>query len=165
MPGSAPPPSGPVQPIVLDAQTVAWFDSLCGGLTQAIQALDPNGTGLTDPSLAPPEVVAAVRSAGTLFGDTAADLETLPPPTFQGGAALAATVAAGLGAAATSFPQSAATFESIDSSDVDALTAARGTLQVELLTVLAAPLQSIEDLPQDLRSTIKVIPACRSLTT
>ena len=155
--------SSVVAPIELDTQTVAWFGTLCTGLARSIQSLDPAGSGLSDPSLSQATIVGGVQAAGASFGATAASLVTIPPPTFEGGTDLASTVMTGLNAAATAFPQSAATFAALELSDPAGMAAAKKTLQTELQTALATPLQAIDELPPGLRSAVGLIPACKAL--
>jgi hypothetical protein len=142
-----------------DEQTVNWFDTLCTGLGRFA------GAGLSNPALSQASVVAAVQVAGTDIAELVSQLAGLPVPTIDGGAELAGNVTAGLNVAATSFPQSAATFAAVDPNDIVALTTARSILLAELTTALMGPFDTaVGSLPPGMQVSVRAIPSCAPLS-
>ncbi len=73
--------------VQVDAETAAWFETFCGGLAPFGELASGNVNAET-----PEELGTLLGTIGQAFTDTGAELETLPPPTFSGGAELATTL-------------------------------------------------------------------------
>ncbi len=79
--------SGSTSTVQVDAETTAWFETFCGGLAPFGDLASGNVNAET-----PAELGTLLSSIGTAFQDTGSQLAELPPPTFQGGEELAATL-------------------------------------------------------------------------
>jgi hypothetical protein len=75
----------------LDAQTTAWFNTLCKGLSPFADMTAGN-LNVTSTE----ELSALMTSVGEAFTETGAELEQLPPPTFEGGAQVASELQSAL---------------------------------------------------------------------
>lgn len=141
----------------LDAQSVTWFSTFCGGFKGIV---DLQSQGMTDMNT-PAAAGQFFSTLGQTMTDTGSKLATVPPPTFEGGDQLASTaqdVFGKLGPAFTEFGAKAAT---IDSGDQAAVQQFAAELQQQ-----AAGLQDIQKIelsPQVQAAAEKQVPECAAL--
>lgn len=147
----------------IDAQTTAWFDTLCTGIApiKSVESAGPE-TPNPDPAAGQQALISAIQTLSGAFTSTSATLATTPPPTFEGGAEFASTVTTGLGATGADLAKSAETFAAVDPSDASKLAAAKTTLQADLIKAVG-PLQSISGLDPAIQAATTEIPSCKSL--
>ena len=87
-------------PAELDAQTSAWFETMCGGLAKVEPAgFDNDGDG----TLSPIEQANYFRALSESFTATSQAATSLPPPTIDGGADLVTALSSSLATAGTDF--------------------------------------------------------------
>jgi hypothetical protein len=134
----------------LDAQSTAWFETFCTGLQplNALRNVDSQ-QGLAD----------AMTQAGQAFQATAAQLATLPPPTFEGGSELSQTSQAAMqsfGQTFTEFGQRVLTIKDGD-------TAAQQQFQQDLQAAAAESPAAQIKLNPELTKAVQQIPACQTL--
>ncbi len=153
--------SASVAPASLDAQTTTWFTTLCEGVAP-IQELSNLDTSGQDNATAQKTGVEALQRFGTVLTDTSTQLESTPPPTFEGGTEFANQVATGLGESGLKLSALAQSFGAINPTDTAALQQATQGLTTQL-TEAIAPLQQLGQLPPAVSEAVKEIPACKSL--
>lgn len=96
----------------LDSQSVTWFQTFCGGFS-GLTDLEGKAQSISTPAQAG-ELLGTIGQAMT---DTGQKLQSVPPPTFEGGDQLASTaqeVFNKIGPAFTTFGQQAATINPND---------------------------------------------------
>jgi len=103
----------------------------------------------------------AMTQASQAFNATAAQLATLPPPTFEGGSELARTVQAGM----QSFSQTFIDFSQRVSQIQDGDTAALEQFQQDLQAAAAASPISQMQLTPALTQAVAQIPSCQELSS
>ncbi len=153
--------SASVVPAQLDAQTTTWFETFCGGVSPIVQeAQGINSSG--DPAAAQQAGVTLFQKMGAAFTDTSAKLAATPPPTFDGGADVAAKLAAGLSESGSTVSAFATKFAAINPSDTAAMQQATADLTTQL-TEAFKPVQSLSELDPSIGAAAQQIPACQAL--
>lgn len=141
----------------LDAQSVTWFSTFCGGFS-GLADLQSQGSNLNSPAA----VGQFFGKIGQAMSDTSQKLQSVPPPTFEGGDQLASTatdVFNKIGPAFTQFGQQAAT---IDPNDKAALQQFGSQLQEQLGSL--KDVQAIQLSPDVKAAVEKQVPECAILT-
>lgn len=153
--------SASVTPAQLDAQTVAWFTTLCEGVAPIGKLSNLNTSG-QDAATAQKTGVDALKKFGAVLSDTSAKLKSAPPPTFAGGTDFADQMASGLEASGPQLAAVAQSFGAINPKDTAALKQAVTGLPDQLQQAVA-PLKKLTELPADVSAAAQQIPACASL--
>ena len=154
--------SGSVAPAALDAQTTAWFDTLCMGIAPIKQAESLASQTGSDPTTQQKAVVSTLKTLSEAFIATSASLAGTPPPTFDGGAEFATKVTTGLFSAGGGLSSGATKFAAVDPTDAAAMKAAVATLQTDLESAVK-PLQAMSTLDPAVKSATEQIPSCKAL--
>ncbi len=146
----------------LDAQSTAWFETLCNGVAPVAElAQTADTSGLSD-AAAQQKGVELITEFGAALSDTGTALADAPPPTFEGGEEFAATMTSGLTESGAQMATLAQSFGAIDPTDTAALKAAVTSLSDDLSTAVA-PLSAIGDLDPAISDAAQQIPACAAL--
>lgn len=137
----------------LDAQSAAWFTTFCGGLSGLTELQNAS-------SATPAEAGQLLSTLGTTFTQTAQQLASAPPPTFDGGAEAAASAIQAMqqiGPTFVEFGQKAATIPESD-------TAAAQQFATEFQQQLQ-PLQGLSQVAvtPETQQAIAKVPACAGL--
>lgn len=154
--------SGSVAPAALDAQTTAWFDTLCTGVAPIKKAESLASQTGSDPTIQQKAVVSTLKTLSEAFIATSASLAGTRPPTFDGGAEFATKVTTGLLSAGGGLSSGATKFAAVDPTDAAAMKAAVATLQTDLESAVK-PLQAMSTLDPAVQSATEQIPSCKAL--
>ncbi|GAA1996023.1 hypothetical protein GCM10009818_02330 [Nakamurella flavida] len=139
----------------LDAQSSAWFDTTCSGLAPLTE-ITQSASSISDPT----QLGAVLTQLGDAMTSTATQLGSTPPPTFEGGDALATQTTEALnkfGPALSALGAKAATISPTDQAGGQQfLTELQSTFS-ELPGLLAF------DVNPDLQQAIAAVPSCAAL--
>lgn len=139
----------------LDEQSTAWFDTACSGLAPLTQ-LGQSASQVSDPT----QLGSILTQLGGAMTTTASSLGSLPPPTFEGGDALAEQTTAALGKFGPSLSALGAKAATLSPTDTAGGQQFLGELQStfsELPGLLAF------DVTPDLQKAIAAVPSCTAL--
>lgn len=134
-----------------DTQTTTWFDTMCTG----IQPLSGLSSSLST-AASTADLSSAMSSVGSAFKDTAAKLQDLPAPTFDGGDALAQTVEQGLQSFGQTFEDFSARAAQLTDGDSAGLQQFQNDLQSELAD---SPVTQLDATPA-VQAEVQKIPSC-----
>ena len=149
-------------PAELDERSVAWFDTLCTGVSPIVElAQSADTSGLSD-AAAQQKGVDLISQFGAALSATGESLDGTPPPTFDGGEAFATEITSGLNESGTKMAALATSFGAINPSDTAALEAAVKDLPTQLSSALQ-PIAAIGDLDPSISSAVQELPACQAL--
>ncbi|TKV60890.1 hypothetical protein FDO65_04300 [Nakamurella flava] len=140
----------------LDAQSVTWFQTFCGGFS-GLADLETKAQSISTPA----QAGELLGTLGQAFTETGQKLQSVPPPTFEGGDQLAATsqeVFNKVGPAFTEFGQQAAT---IDQNDQAALQKFGTDFQQQLSSL--KDVQNIQLSDSVKAAAEKQVPECATL--
>jgi hypothetical protein len=148
----------------LDAQSAAWFDAFCTGMSPLSDASSAMaGAGGSDPKSQLTASVAAFNSIADAFTNTANKLKDLPPPTFEHGAEIASKIVTGLATTGPQIKAAAQTLSQVQATDEagvqTAIEAAAGTLESAASSLDPGNYALDEGTQND----IKKIPSCAKI--
>ena len=139
----------------LDADSVTWFETMCQGLAP-LSDIQKEATASTTAG----EAAAALAQAGSAMTDTADQLSQLPPPSVDGGDALATSVVAGLKDFGTTFSDFSVRAAALKEGD----TAALQQFGTDLQTALSASSPLGDAQPSaEVQAQVRKLPACQSV--
>ncbi len=150
--------SADVAPASLDEQTTTWFTTLCDSVGPTLSKVQTSASSATTPQ----QLSDALSQFGGTLSDTAAELKSTPPPTFEAGTDFANQVTSGLAESGPKLSALAQKIAAIKTTDVAALKEALSGLSTEVQAAIE-PLQSVGQLPADVAAGVKAIPACKTL--
>lgn len=166
--------SGSVEPATLDAQSTAWFSTMCKGFSGAATGMMSAMGGMsavsaaTDPAATKDTLVTAFQATAQAFTDTSAELSDLPAPTIDNGEKFATdfvtafdSIGAALGAttdklAATPVTDQASLAAALTTFQTDAENATQG-LQTQF-----GGLQEAMD--PSITAAVEALPECKILS-
>lgn len=138
----------------LDAQSTAWFETLCTGVAPLSDLQQTMGSVSSGQELGN-----AMTTVGTAFTDTAGKLAGQAPPSFQGGPELAANTQSAM----QSFGQTFQDFATRAGQLQDGDTAGQQQFLSDFQSAMSqSPIAKMELTP-DVQQAIKQIPACQAL--
>lgn len=139
----------------LDADSVAWFDAFCSGIGSTMNMDSMANQTSTDPADMQKAMAEALSTSGKAATDTAATLEGLPAPGFDGGADFATKSVAGLKELGQAFSTAAEKSAAGDQSALEEITklSENGPMK-DLAAIAASP---------EIKSAIAEIPSCKTL--
>lgn len=138
----------------LDAQSTAWFETLCTGVAP-LADLPAKMSSVSSGQ----ELGTAMTTVGTAFTDTAGKLADQPPPTFEGGQDLAANTQTAMQSFGQTFQDFAARASQLQDGDSAGQQKFLSDFQAAMSQ---SPIAKMELTP-DVQESVKQIPACRAL--
>jgi hypothetical protein len=145
----------------LDAQSAAWFDAFCTGLTPLSDAGNVlSGADATDPAAQLTASVAAFNAIGDAFTNTANALKSLPAPTFAHGDEIASKIVTGLAQAGPQVKAAAQTLSQVKATDEAGVQAAIATAAGTMSSAAASLDPGNYELDAGTQADIEKIPSC-----
>ena len=148
---------------VLDAQSAAWFDTMCSEIAPiaAVESIGDDSSG-QDAAIRWQARLTALRTLSQTFAATSTRLAATPPPTFDGGTDFAEKLTTGLSNAASTLSAAADKLDAVDPTDATALAAAQPVFKINVLEAISA-LQAVSQLDPSVVAAVHEIPSCLSL--
>jgi hypothetical protein len=154
----------------MDAQSAAWFDTVCGGVSPMIEAvfgaMGAMMNGASDPDAAAKAqatLVAAFNKASGDLTEAAKKLSALPPPTIDHGDAIAAEAAAGLAKAGPAMKQMADTLSKAKVTSMTDLSTAMDKAQTAIGDDLDGLSLDKFELSDAMQAEVAKLPSCAPL--
>jgi len=152
---------------VADENTVKWFTTVCGGLSEvqnigtSLGELAPKGDS-TDLGAARDSLVDGLKPLAEKLSGFATELQGLQPPSIEGGEKINSALIESFGGMGTALNNSVEALAAADPSDPTAITEAVSGLSAEITTA-SGPLQEIGNLPNpgpEVEAAVAKIPEC-----
>lgn len=153
----------------LDAQSAAWFSTVCTGMTPLIEQVftlmgSAMGAGADpDPAKMQKELVGTLSGMSSTLSDAARSIGAMPPPTVANGTELAAKIVEALKTTAPKMKEAADRLAAAKVSNAEQLEQAMGSIE----TLMGSGMDGLSldeyELDPKIEEAMKNLPACAPL--